>query len=155
MDRTLVLVKPDGVERRLVGRILARIEDKGLRLAALKGLRMSQEQAKRLYAPHEGKGFYAKLVRFMTSGPIVAMVWEGPKASAICRKLMGATFGPNAEPGTIRGDFGISKSFNLVHGSDSPESADREIPVFFGKEEILEHVACDQAWLHDGDEDLR
>lgn len=155
MERTLMLIKPDGVQRRLVGRILSRLEDKGLKLAGLKLMTIDTARAKRLYEPHVGKKFYDGLVRFMTSGPVIALVVEGAKVIAICRKLMGATFGPNAEPGTIRGDFGSSMSYNLVHGSDSPESAAREIPIFFHDQELLAHEHADTSWVYDRGEDLK
>jgi len=154
MERTLVLIKPDGVQRQLVGRILARFEEKGIKVAALKLLRMSQAQAENLYSVHVGKPFHAKLLKFITAGPIVALVLEGPKVIAIVRKLMGATFGPQAEPGTIRGDFGSSRSYNLVHGSDSPESAAREIPILFQAGEIVEYNLVGASWLFDPAEDV-
>ncbi len=153
MERTLILVKPDGVQRRLIGRILNRFEEKGIKIAALKLLRMSQAQAENLYSVHAGKPFHASLIKFITSGPLVAIALEGPKVIAIGRKLLGATFGPNAEPGTIRGDFGSSKSFNLVHGSDSPESAAREIPILFKAEEIVEYNLVTAPWTYDLAED--
>ncbi len=149
MERSYVMIKPDGVQRRLVGKIVSRIEEKGLRVAALRMFRMERERAEKLYEVHKGKGFYPGLVNFVTSSPVVAMVIEGPGAIAMIRKMMGATFGPNAEPGTIRGDFGASRSFNLIHGSDSPESASREIPIFFGEKEIAGWEPIDEAWVYD------
>ncbi|HXG62610.1 MAG TPA: nucleoside-diphosphate kinase [Planctomycetota bacterium] len=147
MERTFCMIKPDGVQRRLVGRILSRFEDKGLRIAGLKLLRMSAEQAERLYAIHKGKPFYDSLVRFVTSSPVVVMVIEGHQAVAVVRKLLGATFGFNAEPGTIRGDYGGSKGFNLIHGSDAVESAQREIPVFFQESELVRYEHADHVWV--------
>ncbi len=143
-ERTLILLKPDAVARRLCGRILQRFEDKGLKVVGMKLMRISTQLAEQHYAPHKGKGFYAGLVSFMTSSPVVALVLEGPYAIDVARKLMGATFGFKAEPGTIRGDFGISNQFNLVHGSDSKESAEREVGLFFSQKEILEDRTADE-----------
>jgi nucleoside-diphosphate kinase len=147
MERTFCMIKPDGVQRRLVGRILSRFEDKGLRIVGLKLLHLSREQAERLYAIHKGKPFYDSLVRFVTSSPVVVMVIEGHQAVAVVRKLLGATFGFNAEPGTIRGDYGCSKGFNLIHGSDAVESAQREIPVFFQESELVRYEHADHVWV--------
>jgi len=147
MERTLLLIKPDGVQRGLAGRILTRFEDKGLRIAALKVMRITPELAARHYAAHTEKPFYKGLVAYMTSSPVVAAVIEGPRAIDTMRKLMGATFGWKAEPGTIRGDFSNSTSFNLVHGSDSPESAAKEIDLFFAPEEICAYERSLDRWL--------
>jgi nucleoside-diphosphate kinase len=147
MERTLLLVKPDGVQRGLVGRILGRFEEKGLKLAGLKVMRISPDLAARHYAPHAGKPFYEGLVAYMTASPVVAAVLEGPRAIETTRKLMGATFGWKAEPGTIRGDFSNSTAFNLVHGSDSPESANREIELFFKKDELADYARALDAWM--------
>jgi len=152
MERTLLLVKPDGVQRGLVGRILARFEDKGLKIAALKVMRITPELAAEHYAPHVGKPFYAGLVQYMTSAPVVAAVIEGPRAIDVSRKLLGATFGWKAEPGTIRGDFSASTAFNLVHGSDSPESAAREVGLFFADGEIADYERSLDAWLISSDD---
>jgi len=152
MERTLLLVKPDGLQRGLAGRILSRFEEKGLKLAALKVMRITPELAARHYAPHKGKPFYDGLVAYMTSAPVVAAVIEGPRAIEVTRKLMGATFGWKAEPGTIRGDFGASTAFNLVHGSDSPESAKHEIALFFEAEEICEYPRTLDRWLVSDDD---
>jgi len=148
-QRTLILLKPDAVQRRLIGRILARFEEKGLTIAALKLLKLSEEVARTHYATHKGKEFYEPLVRFITSSPIVAVVLEGEDAIAVTRKMMGSTFGRTAESGTIRGDFGISKRYNLVHGSDSPETAAFEIPLYFRPEEILDYRPDDLKWVYD------
>jgi nucleoside-diphosphate kinase len=147
MERTLLLVKPDGVQRGLTGRILARFEDKGLRIAALKVLRITQEMAARHYAPHREKPFYAGLVEYMTSSPVVAAVLEGPRAIEVARAVMGHTFGWKAAPGTIRGDYSSSTAFNLVHGSDSPESARKEIELFFRPDEIADYPRALDPWL--------
>ncbi len=146
MERTLIILKPDAVQRRLAGAIIHRFERKGLRLAGMKLMKISRELAERHYAPHQGKPFYESLVSFMTSQPVVAMALEGFKAIEVCRKLMGKTFGFDAEPGTIRGDYGISNQFNLVHGSDSTESAARELELFFSGGELLDYPLADEAW---------
>jgi nucleoside-diphosphate kinase len=131
-ERTLLLIKPDGVERRLVGEIISRIERKGLTVAALEMRIVSEELARRHYAEHDGKPFFGSLLEFITSGPLVAAIVEGPRAVAAMRQLAGATDPvEKAAPGTIRGDFGLETQFNLVHGSDSPESAGREIALWF------------------------
>jgi nucleoside-diphosphate kinase len=131
MERTLILVKPDAFKRNLTGEIIARFERKGLRLVAMNLLTMSRELAERHYAEHEGKGFYEELVTFITSGPLVAMVLEGEQAVVAARQVIGATNPLEATTGSIRGDFAIEVGQNMVHGSDSPESAAREIGLFF------------------------
>ena len=131
MDRTLILVKPDAFARGLTGEIIARFERKGLRIVALKHMTVTQDLATRHYAEHEGKSFYDELVTFVTSGPLVAMVLEGPEAVTAARQVIGATNPLEASPGSIRGDFGLEVQTNLVHGSDSAESATREIGLFF------------------------
>ncbi len=152
MQRSLVLVKPDAMERGLAGAIIARVQEAGLRLAALKMLHLSRPLAERHYAPHKGKPFYPGLINYITSGPVVVMVVAGPRAIAISRKLMGKTFGFDAEPGTIRGDFGASMTYNLVHGSDSPESAATEIALYFKPDDILDYSTVDSAWVNKPDE---
>ena len=152
MERTLVLVKPDGVQRGLIGRILSRFEDKGLKLVGLKTLTISPELAEQHYAPHKDKPFYEGLVQYMTSAPVVAAVLEGPRAVDLTRSLMGATFGWKAEPGTIRGDFGLSSGFNLIHGSDSAESAAHEIELFFRPEELCEYERDLDRWIISSDD---
>jgi len=133
-ERTLLLIKPDGVERRLVGEILGRVERKGLTIAALELRTVSEKLAKSHYAEHDGKPFFGSLVEFITSSPLVAAIIEGPRAIAAIRQLAGGTDPvANALPGTIRGDFGLETQYNLVHGSDSPESAEREIALWFTK----------------------
>jgi nucleoside-diphosphate kinase len=149
LERTLVIHKPDAVQRGLVGRIVARLEAKGLQIVAMKMARIGRDLAERHYAPHKGKDFYEPLIRFMTSGPTVFLILEGKAAAAVVRKMMGATFGPNAEPGTLRGDFGASNRFNLVHGSDSPEAAAHEIALFFRPEEIVDWEPALQRWTYD------
>jgi nucleoside-diphosphate kinase len=132
MDRTLIVVKPDAFARHLTGEIIARFERKGLQLAALKMMMLDEDVARRHYGEHEGRDFFEALVTFITSGPIVAMILEGPRAVEAARQLIGTTDGVEATPGSIRGDYALEVRRNLVHGSDSPESAVREIELFFG-----------------------
>lgn len=131
-QRTYVMIKPDATARGLIGRILARFEDAGLVIERLEFGVVTPEQAAANYAEHEGKPFYDGLIAYITSGPVAKMVLRGPDAVVVCRKLMGATNPREAAPGTIRGDFGLEMDANVVHGSDSPESAEREIAIFFG-----------------------
>jgi len=131
-DHTFVMVKPDGVRRGLVGEVVARLERKGLRLVRMRMLTIDEDLAGRHYAEHREKPFFADLVAFITSGPVVAMEWSGTDAVAVARTPMGATNPREAAPGTIRGDFGLEITENIVHGSDSPQSAARELALFFG-----------------------
>ncbi len=146
-ERTLILVKPDGVQRRLVGEIIGRFERKGLRMAGLKLMKMTREQAETHYGEHKERPFFGELVDFITSGPLVAMAWEGPGAILHCRNLMGATKPIESTPGSIRGDFAVETGMNIVHGSDGPESAQRELAIFFRDEELLDFDGADQAWI--------
>jgi nucleoside-diphosphate kinase len=154
MERTLILLKPDALQRGLAGRVLARFEDKGLKLVGLKLMRITLELAARHYEQHKARPFYQGLVRFMTSSPVVALALEGNDAIKIARNLMGATFGADAAPGTIRGDFGVSRSFNLVHGSDSQEAAERELKLFF-PEGLVEWSWDGFRWIYDQAEELK
>lgn len=147
MQRTLILLKPDAVQRRLVGEITARFERKGLRLAGLKLLTASRELAEQHYAVHKGKPFYDSLLAFLTSGPTVALVWEGREAVAVGRALMGLTDGAKSPPGTVRGDFALSVQNNLVHGSDSPENAATEIALWFKPDELVSYTTADANWI--------
>ncbi|NLX20335.1 MAG: nucleoside-diphosphate kinase [Phycisphaerae bacterium] len=147
MERTLIILKPDCVQRRLIGRVIQRFEEKGLSIAAMKLMQISRSLAERHYAVHEGKPFYPGLIEYITAGPVVVMVVAGPRAIAVCRKLMGKTFGFEAEPGSIRGDFGASTTYNLVHGSDSVESAATEIALYFEPDQILGDRLPDAAWI--------
>ncbi len=149
MERTLIILKPDAVQRGLAGQIVARFETKGLKLAGLKLMKISRDLAERHYAPHKGKPFYPGLINYITAGPVVVLVAEGVNAISVSRKLMGATFGFNAEPGTIRGDFGMSKTFNLIHGSDAPESAAAEIALYFKPDELLSYDRPGDRWTYD------
>ncbi len=147
MERTLILVKPDGVQRGLIGEIVARFERRGLKLTGLKLLQMSRELAERHYAVHQGRPFYAGLVEYITSGPVVAMVWEGKNAVAAARATIGATNPVAATGGTIRGDLGLEIGRNLVHGSDSPENAVNEVNLFFAAEEVIGWDRTVERWV--------
>ena len=147
-ERTLVIIKPDAIQRHLAGEVIGRFEKKGLKLAAAKFMQVSEELARQLYAVHQGKPFFEELVKFISSAPVFLMVWEADDIIAMTRKMMGATFGFDAEPGTIRGDFGCSNRYNLVHGSDSVESAEREIKLFFQPDEIVDYELTDANWLY-------
>ncbi|MBC7075875.1 MAG: nucleoside-diphosphate kinase [Syntrophomonadaceae bacterium] len=147
MERTFVMVKPDAVQRGLIGEIIKRLEIKGFKLLGLKMIRINEELARRHYAEHEGKPFFEELVSFITSGPAVAMVWEGNNVIASVRSLMGDTDPVKAAPGTIRGDLGASMSRNVIHGSDGPEAAEREINLFFKETEILEYEKTLNSWI--------
>ncbi|MCC6284806.1 MAG: nucleoside-diphosphate kinase [Phycisphaerales bacterium] len=149
METTLIILKPDAVQRGLMGRILSRFEDKGLQIVGCKLMQISRELAETHYASHKGKGFYDGLVRFMTSAPVLVLAVRGVGAITICRGMMGATFGSKAAPGTIRGDFGVSNSFNLIHGSDSPEAAEREIGLFFKGGEVITSTRAIEGWVYD------
>ena len=149
MERTLIVLKPDAVQRQLVGKILARFEAKGLKIVAMKMATICPDLAKRMYAVHEGKDFHKRLLEFMTSSPVVALVLEGVDVVNVTRGMMGPTFGPDAPAGTIRGDYGMSRRYNLVHGSDSAESARREIETFFSPEEIQDYALRGQTWIYD------
>ncbi|MCH8828158.1 MAG: nucleoside-diphosphate kinase [Planctomycetes bacterium] len=151
-ERTMVLVKPDGVQRRLIGRLLTRLEDKGLKFVAMKMLLVSEELARRHYAEHVEKPFYPLLEQFITSGPVVAVVVEGPQAVSVVRTLMGPTHGAEAAPGTIRGDFGLSRQLNLMHGSDSVEAAQREIEIYFDTADLIDHETTLDVWVCADDE---
>ena len=149
MERTLIILKPDAVQRGFVGEIINRFERKGLQLAAMKLMVIPKTTAETHYAPHKERPFYPGLVRFMTSGPVVVLALQGVNAITIARNLMGATFGSKAAPGTIRGDFGVSNAYNLIHGSDSPEAAEKELGLFFKKEELLDWTPASQTWVYD------
>ena len=149
METTLIILKPDAVQRGIMGRILSRFEDKGLQVVGAKFMQISQDLAARHYADHKEKPFYAGLVSFMTSSPVLVLALRGNGAIAVCRSLMGATFGFKADAGTIRGDFGVSSSFNLIHGSDSPEAASRELDLFFNDGEVLNWNPSIQGWVYD------
>jgi nucleoside-diphosphate kinase len=147
MQQTLILLKPDAVQRRLIGEIARRFERKGLRLAGLKLVQADRALAERHYAVHKGKPFYESLLQFLTSGPTIAMVWEGREAVAVCRSLMGPTDGAKAAPGTIRGDFALSVQNNQIHGSDSTENAAAEVALWFEPKELVRFASTDANWI--------
>lgn len=147
MEKTFLMVKPDGVQRNLIGEIVSRFEKKGFQLVAAKLMHISQELAEQHYAEHKERPFFGELVDFITSGPVFAMVWQGENVIATARKMMGATNPQDADVGTIRGDYGIQVGMNIIHGSDSPESAEREINLFFKPEEILEYEKTINKWI--------
>jgi nucleoside-diphosphate kinase len=148
MEKTFVMVKPDGVQRGLIGEIINRFEKKGLQLVGLKIMQIPPEMAARHYGEHLGKPFYGELITFITSGPVVAMVWQGLNAVSVIRGMMGKTNPAEAATGTIRGDFALFMGNNVVHGSDSPESAQREIDLFFAPVEILSYKRENDFWLY-------
>ncbi len=152
MERTLVLFKPDCVQRRLVGRVLARFEDKGLNLIALRLMRVTPELSQKHYAEHVSKGFYPNLEKFITGGPIVAAVVEGLEAIRVVRDMVGATNGLKATSGTIRGDFSSSRQMNLIHASDGPEAAAREIELYFTTDQLHSYEPTITPWLRAPDE---
>ncbi|MEA5553934.1 nucleoside-diphosphate kinase [Anabaena cylindrica UHCC 0172] len=149
MERTFLAIKPDGVQRRLVGEIIRRFETKGFTLVGLKFQKVSRELAEQHYDVHRERPFFPGLVEFITSGPVVAMVWEGDGVIASARKIIGATNPLNSEPGTIRGDFGINVGRNLIHGSDAPETAQKEIALWFKDEELVAWQPHSTPWLHE------
>jgi nucleoside-diphosphate kinase len=150
LQRTLVIFKPDCVQRRLVGAILRRFEAKGLRLAALKLMQVDRALGERHYAEHRERPFFPGLIDFITGGPVVVGVLAGPDAIAVVRTLLGKTNGAEADPGTIRGDFSISKQNNLIHGSDGPETAEREIALWFAPGDVLDYEVAGQQWVVGG-----
>jgi nucleoside-diphosphate kinase len=152
MERTFILLKPDCVQRRLMGRVLARFEDKGLNVIAMKMLRITPELSKQHYAEHVQKGWYPTLESFITGGPVVAAVLEGLEAIRVVRDMLGATNGLNAVPGTVRGDYSSSRQMNLVHGSDGPDAAQREIALYFKPEELVAYEPTITKWMRAGDE---
>ena len=147
VQQTLVVLKPDATKRRLIGRIIDRFEQKGLRLAGMKMLQLTPERAADMYAVHKGEYFYDRLIEFTLSGPVVAIVLAGPEAIEVVRAMMGPTLSREAPAGTIRGDFALSRRLNLVHGSDSAESAAREIPIFFDAAEIFNDTGGAETWM--------
>jgi nucleoside-diphosphate kinase len=147
VERTLILIKPDGVQRGLIGEIIGRIEKRGLKLAGLKLMQVSKSLAEQHYAEHKERSFFGTLVNFVTSGPLVAMAVEGPNAIAVMRKMMGSTNPQDAVQGTIRGDFALTMAYNIIHGSDGPESAARELKLFFKEEELVTYARNNDAWI--------
>ena len=150
-ERTFVMVKPDGVQRGLVGEVLSRLEERGLKLVAAKFMQIDRELAEEHYGEHEGKPFFEGLVEFITSGPVMAMVWEGQDATRQVRRMMGATDPAEAAPGTIRGDLGLDLGRNVIHGSDheDPGANEREIDLFFEESELVDYDRIDESWLYE------
>lgn len=149
METTLIILKPDAVQRGLMGQIITRFENKGLQVVGAKLMQIGQDLAAKHYEAHQSKPFYPGLVKFMTSSPVLVLAVRGVGAIGICRAMMGATFGSKADPGTIRGDFGVSNSFNLIHGSDSPDAAQRELELFFAAGEIVSYDRAVEGWVYD------
>ena len=147
-ERTLIIIKPDAIQRHLAGKIISRFEKKGLKLVAAKFMQISEDLARQLYAVHQAKPFFEGLVKYLSSAPVLVMVWEAEGVIDMARRMVGATFGYDAEPGTIRGDFGCSKGYNLVHGSDSLKSAEQEINLFFRPDEIIDYELANANWLY-------
>ena len=148
MEKTFVMLKPDAIQRSLAGEIISRLEKRGLKLVAMKMLLIDKELAERHYGEHKGKSFFDDLVNFITSGPVIAMIWEGKQAVQVVRKMMGSTDPQEAMPGTIRGDYGLFTGNNIIHGSDSPESAQREISLFFSEDEIIVYHKESDKWVY-------
>ena len=149
MERTLVLVKPDGVQRGLIGEVIKRLENRGLRLIAGKFLLVSRELAEEHYGIHKGKPFYGSLLEYITSAPVMAMAWDGPNAVAAVRQTMGSTKPTEAAPGSIRHDFGLEIGRNLTHASDSPENGEKEVALWFSKEELLDWDQTIKPWVQE------
>jgi nucleoside-diphosphate kinase len=149
MERTFLAVKPDGVQRGLVAEIIGRFERKGFKLVGLKLMQVSRQQAETHYGEHQGKPFFAGLVDFITSGPIVAMAWEGKGVIATARAMMGATNPANAASGTLRGDFSVDIGRNIIHGSDGLESAQRELGIFFKPDELVSWTRANDTWIQE------
>ncbi|MCW5875773.1 MAG: nucleoside-diphosphate kinase [Anaerolineales bacterium] len=147
MERSLVLVKPDGVQRGLVGEVFSRLERRGLRLVGAKFLEVSKDLAKKHYAEHEGKPFYDGLIKYITSSPVMAMAWEGPNAVAAIRQTMGSTRPTEAAPGSLRHDFGLEVGRNLTHASDAPETGEREVKLWFDSDELVEWERAIDRWV--------
>ncbi|WP_425399562.1 nucleoside-diphosphate kinase [Aeoliella sp.] len=152
MERTLILLKPDCVQRRLMGSIISRFEDKGLSFVGMKLMQVTPDLAKQHYAEHVEKAWYPTLESFITGGPIMAAVLEGLEAITVVREMLGATSGLKAAPGTIRGDYSSSRQMNLVHGSDGPEAAEREIALYFKADELVDNTPTIAPWLRAADE---
>ncbi|AKG74078.1 nucleoside-diphosphate kinase [Salinicoccus halodurans] len=148
MEKTFLMIKPDGVQRNLVGPIVERLENKGFKLAGAKLMHVSEDLAKTHYQEHQDKPFFGELVGFITSGPVFAMVLEGENVIDTARLVVGATNPQQAAPGTIRGDFGLTVGKNIIHGSDSPESAEREIGLFFDESEVLDYDLINSSWIY-------
>ncbi len=148
VERTFAMLKPDTVQRKLAGEVIARFEKKGLKLVGMKLIHMDNALAGRLYEMHKGKGFFNELIKFATSGPVVPMVWEGDNAIAVVRKIIGKTNPQEAEPGSVRGDYAMFMTKNIVHASDTQENAKKEMSIFFTEKELVSYKAPDEPWLY-------
>lgn len=148
MERTYLMVKPDGVQRNLIGEIVSRFEKKGFQLVGAKLMQVTKEQAETHYAEHKERPFFGELVDFITSSPVFAMVWEGENVIATARQMMGATNPKDSAPGTIRGEYAATVGKNIIHGSDSPASAEREIGIFFKEDELIEYSKLIKEWVY-------
>ncbi|WP_050615430.1 nucleoside-diphosphate kinase [Bacillus testis] len=148
MEKTFLMVKPDGVQRQLIGDIVSRFESKGFQLVGAKLMQIPTELAEQHYGEHKERPFFDELVDFITSGPVFAMVWQGENVIAAARTMMGATNPKDSQPGTIRGDYAVTVSKNIIHGSDSPASAEREIGLFFKQDELLEYSKVNNEWIY-------
>lgn len=148
MEKSFLMIKPDGVQRHLIGSIVKRFEQKGFKLVSAKLMQISEELAKEHYSEHKERPFFSDLVEFITSGPVFAMVWEGEDVIKTARQMMGATNPKEAAPGTIRGDYGVMVNKNVIHGSDAPESAEREINLFFNEHELVSYTKQDSQWIY-------
>lgn len=148
MERTYLMVKPDGVQRNLIGEIVSRFEKKGFQLVGAKLMNIPKEVAEEHYGEHKERPFFGELVDFITSGPVFAMVWQGENVIAVARQMMGSTNPKDAQPGTIRGDFGVTVGKNVIHGSDSPASGEREIGIFFKESELVEYTKQGNEWIY-------
>ncbi len=149
LETTFLMIKPDGVQRGLTGKVISRLEKKGLRIVAMKMLCIDEETASEHYAEHEGKDFYKPLIEYITSGPVITMALKGDSAISIVRKIVGETDPKEAQPGTIRGDFGIEISRNIVHAADSQKSAERELDIFFDEEEYQHYSRVEEQWIYE------
>ncbi|MEM2933322.1 MAG: nucleoside-diphosphate kinase [Methanocellales archaeon] len=150
MERTFLMVKPDGVQRGLIGKIISRVEERGLKIIGLKLLKLDIELARLHYAEHANKPFFQNLIAFITSAPVIAIVVEGKNAVKVVRKMIGLTDPQNSSPGTIRGDYALETGRNIIHASDSPESAKREIALYFKEEELIPYKRIDEDWIYEG-----
>ncbi|MFS0781382.1 nucleoside-diphosphate kinase [Bacillus sp. 1P06AnD] len=148
MEKTFLMVKPDGVQRQLIGDIVSRFESKGFQLVGAKLMQIPTELAEKHYGEHKERPFFGELVDFITSGPVFAMVWQGENVISAARTMMGATNPKDSQPGTIRGDYAVTVAKNIIHGSDSPESAEREIGLFFKQEELVEYTKLINDWVY-------
>ena len=147
-ERTLIIIKPDGIQRHLTGEIITRFEKKGFKLVAAKFTQMSEKLAAELYAAHKARPFFNGLIKYLSSAPVLVMIWQAEGIIDMSRKMIGATFNKDAQPGTIRGDLGCSRGYNLVHGSDSTQAAESEIKLFFKPDEIIDYQLADSHWLY-------